>query len=565
VDAKTPRPWIETSSEPSASRLKRAAVVMPVLPAALFAVWQGIAGGTRTNGTLALAFVAAAAAGFSIIAARRTLGPSRLAWAVIGVGCAVWALGAASFARAADPTGLEGDLVTLHIGWAGLAAGLAAGILLLGVSRAGADARRKLALDLIPTVIASIVGVWLAVFGPSAVNADASWRLRAAIAVHGIGALTLLIVALAGALRPSRSLDRTVVRTLALAAAALAVADLAWLQPWMGGRADSSLLAQVGFLSGFLAVTAAAVRARKPAPTLSADNLVTHPPAGSGHLQLVPYLSLLGLLVLAWGQIRFGDLQPHGIETAIVGSLAVVVFVMLRQGLDLRHARTLEGEIGHLTERIDGLIQQVGRDPLTGLLNRRAMVGRVDHELIHGRTFAHPVAVVLIDVDNFKTVNDTLGHQAGDHVLLAVGSVLNAACRGTDVAARYAGDEFVLVLPGLNEIHAEQVCERIIDDVRRLADDLDLGGIRVTLSVGAAVTHGCKRTAAQLIAIADAAMYDAKEAGKDRVVVVDADTLLTPGAASDTGETSSDLTYLPTAVVRALGDRRGHESVERAS
>src|SRR3712207_6990263 len=61
------------------------------------------------------------------------------------------------------------------------------------------------------------------------------------------------------------------------------------------------------------------------------------------------------------------------------------------------HARTLKGEIGQLTEQIDGLIQQVGRDPLTGLLNRRAVMGRIEHELVHGRTFGHPVAVVLID------------------------------------------------------------------------------------------------------------------------------------------------------------------------
>jgi len=196
----------------------------------------------------------------------------------------------------------------------------------------------------------------------------------------------------------------------------------------------------------------------------------------------------------------------------------------------------------------------------------RAPCPAIDYELAHGRTFGHPVAVVLIDVDNFKTVNDTLGHHAGDRVLLAIGSILSGACRGTDVAARYAGDEFMLVLPGLDEVFASQVCERIVDDVRRLSDEIDLGGIRVTLSVGAAVTHHCKRNSTQLIAIADAAMYDAKEGGKDRVVAVDADTLLTPGSVvPESTERRSRLAYLPSPVVRAVGERRDRELTERAS
>lgn len=334
----------------------------------------------------------------------------------------------------------------------------------------------------------------------------------------------------------------------------------------MGGDSDNSVIAQVGFLAGFFALVCAVMRTRFE-PAASEDRPAEHvEPIAADRMQFVPYVSLLVLISLTWVQLRFGEFQEHGTEVALVGSLAVVVFVMLRQGLEQRHASMLKGEIGQLTEQIDGLIEQVGRDPLTGLLNRRAVMARIDHELVHGRTFGHPLAVVLIDVDNFKSVNDTLGHQAGDHVLLAVGSILSAACRGTDVAARYAGDEFLLVLPGLNESFASQVCERIVDDVRRLADELNLGGIKVTLSVGAAVTHRCKRTASQVIAIADAAMYDAKEGGKDRVIAVDADTLLQAGNQPlGDGDRRPDLTYLPSPVVRAIDDRRDPMVENRAS
>jgi diguanylate cyclase (GGDEF)-like protein len=187
----------------------------------------------------------------------------------------------------------------------------------------------------------------------------------------------------------------------------------------------------------------------------------------------------------------------------------------------------LTEEIDLLSERIDGLISQVGRDPLTGLMNRRAFQERLEHELGSGRRVGHSVAIALIDVDNFKQVNDNLGHGVGDQVLQAVASVLIGACRASDIAARYAGDEFVMILPGVDEETAAQVCRRIGESVRRVNDQLrPVTSIGVTLSIGVAVTYRCKRNVAQLVAIADAAMYDAKEGGKDQVVAVNADTLV---------------------------------------
>jgi diguanylate cyclase (GGDEF)-like protein len=231
-------------------------------------------------------------------------------------------------------------------------------------------------------------------------------------------------------------------------------------------------------------------------------------------------------MVLAGGQALFGESVRYGIATTIAAALTMLAVVVTRQSIVLRRDRHLRQEIGELSTQIDGLISQVGRDPLTGLLNHTAIHERIDHELAFGRVNGEPVAVALIDVDNFKSINDSLGHQAGDRVLRAVASVLTAACRGTDVAARYAGDEFMLLLPGLDESNAGVVCVRIAREVRRINDDLNFGQIaRVSLSIGVAVTHKCRRSVSQTVAIADAAMYDAKENGKDRVVVVNADTL----------------------------------------
>lgn len=199
---------------------------------------------------------------------------------------------------------------------------------------------------------------------------------------------------------------------------------------------------------------------------------------------------------------------------------------MMWENVDFERETVLTDEIDTLSDRIDGLISQVGRDPLTGLLNRRAFQDRLEYEIENGRASNQPVTIALIDVDNFKRVNDTLGHAVGDQVLQAVSSILIGACRGTDVAARYAGDEFVMIFPGIDEATAGQVAQRIVDSVRRINDQLmPATDVRVTLSVGVAVTHQCRRNVAQLVAIADAAMYDAKEGGKDRVIAIDADTL----------------------------------------
>jgi diguanylate cyclase (GGDEF)-like protein len=336
----------------------------------------------------------------------------------------------------------------------------------------------------------------------------------------------LLVLSAASVLSERRGRFDHSSRLLIAAISLLALADTFWherLSDTSNGRAAGSDLV---FTAAFAMIGVAAVVAmRRGSERIDQSASSTTGPIG-WESQL-PDLALAALLLLAGGQALVGETVPYGVVTTIAGAVAMLSIIMARQSIVLRRDRHLRQEIGQLSEQIDGLMSQVGRDPLTGLLNHRAVHERIDYELASGRASGEPVAVVLIDVDNFKTVNDTLGHQSGDRVLRSVSSILHAACRATDVAARYAGDEFMLVLPGLNESHAGSVCARIAQEVRRVNDDLQLGqGVIVSLSVGVAVTHGCQRSVAQTVAIADAAMYDAKEAGKNRIVVVNADTLV---------------------------------------
>ncbi|MCK6551622.1 GGDEF domain-containing protein [Myxococcota bacterium] len=162
------------------------------------------------------------------------------------------------------------------------------------------------------------------------------------------------------------------------------------------------------------------------------------------------------------------------------------------------------------------LREQSEHDPLTGLLNRRGFDGVLDRAILHRRRYGGALAVLYVDLDGMKALNDTYGHAAGDDGLAAVGAVLRATLRGTDFAARLGGDEFAVVLPSTGAGGAIQVAERIRVAIRELR--LPCGG-RLTASIGVTTTERAPRACTKdaLLARADEALYAAKNLGRDRV------------------------------------------------
>lgn len=155
-------------------------------------------------------------------------------------------------------------------------------------------------------------------------------------------------------------------------------------------------------------------------------------------------------------------------------------------------------------------------DAVTGVFNRHYLDGKINAAVVESRTQATPLAVLMLDIDAFKVVNDRLGHAAGDRALAAIATRLVANVRAIDTVARYGGDELVVVMPTTDLATARRIADRLCTAV---ADSM-LPGIdttQVTVSIGVAALNAGDANGSALLARADAALYAAKRAGRNRV------------------------------------------------
>jgi diguanylate cyclase (GGDEF)-like protein len=217
------------------------------------------------------------------------------------------------------------------------------------------------------------------------------------------------------------------------------------------------------------------------------------------HTTVVPLVDTLGRptgALAAWGSAR-----PDPGAIALLEGIAPLLAVQLEQALDLERFR----------ERVD-------RDPLTGLADRGALEDRMRLEFDRYDRYRRPVALLVLDLDHFKAVNDTYGHEAGDAVLQRTADILRAGTRQPDLPARFGGEEMVVVLPETSLHHALEVAERIRAGI---ADAVVAHGgaeIRCTASIGVSACPECVDDPRSLMRIADDALYQAKREGRNRVV-----------------------------------------------
>jgi len=247
-------------------------------------------------------------------------------------------------------------------------------------------------------------------------------------------------------------------------------------------------------------------------------NAVTPPDARLGILYMIPVLLVTWTDGVIWG-IVFGiasitlreaiawSQMPATTELAWrVANGAAYVAVVAVAMAGLQRLRRSQAQLAQL----------VIQDQLTQVLNARAFADRLSEELDRNRRYPRPLALLYMDLDNFKIINDTHGHQTGDAVLRLVADAMRSSVRHSDIVGRLGGDEFAVLMPETDAQLADAAAKRLVAGLRNVFQ----GTPNVTASIGVVSCTSTDASTDDVLRRADQAMYDAKKMGKDRVVQV---------------------------------------------
>lgn len=283
------------------------------------------------------------------------------------------------------------------------------------------------------------------------------------------------------------------------------------------------MLAQTIFLSGILTGGIALSLSEQPSPaaistyflevfTISA--FIIMPPRISAVLFLAS--NIIFLLLLPRFQVSSEIITTLNINTLSMTAVAWILNQMVSQtkvNSYINEKIIIEKNI-ELEKKNTELNELTMRDSMTNLLNHKNSLRRLKEEVDRAKRIDYPLSVAMIDLDNFKLVNDTYGHQTGDEVLIGIAQILSEGCRTTDVVGRYGGEEFIIIMPDTNDQDAALLLERIKTCIEETSFKDE---IRITLSCGISELNG--ESVHGILKSSDMMLYEAKKKGKNRVEV----------------------------------------------
>ncbi|MFN2310518.1 MAG: GGDEF domain-containing protein [Spirochaetia bacterium] len=231
--------------------------------------------------------------------------------------------------------------------------------------------------------------------------------------------------------------------------------------------------------------------------------------------------------------IFYLSLSSQDLFTAIfmtIGTLIATVFILTRTNmeshrgfaalvLERRASKKLTAEVEERKRLEHELQHQATTDVLTGLPNRRGLQNVLESEFDRCARYARPLGMLMIDVDHFKKVNDTYGHEAGDVVLQELSSMMRGILRRPDSVGRYGGEEFIAILAESSEKQVVDAASRLIQQISHASIVVADTEIQVTVSVGASVRHPSDTSVDAVIRRADAALYRAKRSGRNQICI----------------------------------------------
>lgn len=426
------------------------------------------------------------------------------------------------------------------------------GILLLSSERASAVARLRVLLDSLTTLMALFTFSWYYILGPTLLNNRESFLTRVASAFYPTFDLLLVFSALLLSLLPGNVALRLTTLKLSWALMIVIVTDTCFSYLSLQGTYQTGGILDVGWPLGWMLVGLSVDRLRQVVATLAQSPAQTAPRQPFWRF-LIPYLLLPALGVLAiWVARTPGDERLA--SGVFLCSLVTVLLVVARQIIALLENRELYERIVESKRALErehavsaAVAQQLKEanaqlvatqsellsnnlalaeanvrlatmatiDGMTGLANHRTFQERLRLELSLSTHRAQGCALLLLDVDHFKSYNDTFGHPAGDQVLCQVAHILQAHLSDPQLAARYGGEEFALLLPGSNQ----EATLALAETLRTAIAGHAFPNRAVSVSIGIALSPNDASDPESLILAADQALYHSKHQGRNRVTL----------------------------------------------